>query len=85
MVSIDDFLLSFENGSLLDKFRTRLSKAFEGTKQGAANHYLGCQIERDMKAGTVILSQKPMPKKCSALSIIRYSALPCTDAAKYTL
>ena len=55
---IDDFLICCEDRSLLDEFRTRLLETFEGTYEGAAHHYLGCHIERDIQAGTTILSQK---------------------------
>ena len=46
---IDDFLIYCEDRSLLDEFRTRLLEAFEGTYEGAAHHYLGCHIDRNIQ------------------------------------
>ena len=42
---------------LLTVFVTRLAR-FEGTSDGMIQTYLGCEIERDMLAGTTTLSQK---------------------------
>ena len=42
----------------LDAFRIRLLEAFSGTYEGPLSVYLGCEVERDMIAGTTILSQK---------------------------
>ena len=35
----------------------RLLDAFEGTYEGALQHYLGCEVTRDMEKGTTYLSQ----------------------------
>ena len=42
---------------LAGTFRARLLDAFEGTYEGALQHYLGCEVTRDMEKGTTYLSQ----------------------------
>jgi len=37
---IDDFVIACANRHVLDGFRTRLLDAFEGTYEGAMQHYL---------------------------------------------
>jgi len=54
---IDDFVIACTNRQILDDFRTRLLDAFEGTYEGALQHYLGCEVTRDMAKGTTYLSQ----------------------------
>jgi len=54
---IDDFVTTCANQQVLDGFRARLLDAFEGTYEGALQHYLGCEVTRDMDKGTTYLSQ----------------------------
>jgi len=54
---IDDFVIAGTNRQVLDGFRARLLDAFEGTYEGAFQHYLGCEVTRDMEKGTTYLSQ----------------------------
>ena len=54
---IDDFVIACANRQVLDGFRARLLDAFEGTYEGALQHYLGCEVTRDMEKGTTYLSQ----------------------------
>ena len=54
---IDDFVLACADRPTLDAFRMRLLEAFAGTYEGPLSVYLGCEIGRDMIAGTTILSQ----------------------------
>ena len=54
---IDDFVIACANRQVLDGFRARLLDAFEGTYEGALQHYLGCEVTRDMEEGTTYLSQ----------------------------
>jgi Reverse transcriptase (RNA-dependent DNA polymerase) len=55
---IDDFIISCAHRPTLDKFKNALLARFDGTSEGAIRTYLGCEIERDMIAGTTVLSQK---------------------------
>ena len=55
---IDDFVIACADRPTLDAFRIRLLEAFSGTYEGPLSVYLGCEVERDMIAGTTILSQK---------------------------
>ena len=55
---IYDFILACTNRRILDAFRIRLLKAFEGTYEGPLEHHLGCEVACDMIAGTTQLSQK---------------------------
>ena len=55
---IDDFVIACANQPVLDAFQTRLLEAFEGTYEGPLEHYLGCEIARDIITGTTTLSQK---------------------------
>ena len=55
---IDDFVLACTNRPILDAFRKRLLEAFEGTYEGPLEQYFGCEVARDMIAGTTQLSQK---------------------------
>ena len=55
---IDDFVIVCADRTTLDKFSTRLLDVFDGTYEGAIHTYLGCEIERDLIAGTTILSQR---------------------------
>jgi len=54
---IDDFVIACANRQVLDGFRARLLDAFEGTFEEALQHYLGCEVTRDMDKGTTYLSQ----------------------------
>ena len=54
---IDDFVLACADRPTLDAFRIRLLEAFAGTYEGPLSVYLGCEVKRDMIAGTTILSQ----------------------------
>ena len=54
---IDDFVLACTNRQVLDAFRKRLLDTFDGTYEGPLEHYLGCEIARDLVAGTTQLSQ----------------------------
>jgi len=55
--NIDDFVIACANRHVFDGFRARLLDAFEGTYEGALQHYLGCEVTRDMDKGTTYLSQ----------------------------
>jgi len=55
---IDDFIISCAHRPTLDNFRDALLARFDGTTDGVIQTYLGCEIERDMSAGTTTLSQK---------------------------
>ena len=55
---IDDFVLVCADRPTLNIFRIRLLEAFSGTYEGPPSVYLGCKAERDVIAGTTILSQK---------------------------
>jgi len=56
---IDDFVIACANQhrKILDGFCARLLDAFECTYEGALQHYLGCEVTRDMDKGTTCLSQ----------------------------
>jgi len=54
---INDFVIACANRQVLDGFRARLLDAFEGTYEEALQHYLGCEVTRDMEKGTTYLSQ----------------------------
>jgi len=41
---IDDFVIACASWQVLDAFRARLLDAFEGTHQGALQHYLGGSV-----------------------------------------
>ena len=45
------------NRQVFDGFRARLLDAFEGTYEGPLQHYLRCEVTRDMEKGTEYLSQ----------------------------
>jgi len=51
---IVDFVIACQNQPVLDAFRKRLLESFDGTYEGflRLEHYLGCQIARDLLAGT---------------------------------
>ena len=55
---IDDFVLACANLPVLHAFRKRLLEAFKGTYEGLLEHYLGCEVVRDMVAIMTQLSQK---------------------------
>ena len=55
---IDDFFIACVHRPTLDTFRDALLARFDGTTDGAIQTYLGCEIERDMLAGTITPSQK---------------------------
>jgi len=55
--NIDDFVIACVDRPVLDAFRKRLLEAFDGTYEGSLEHYLGCEIARDLVAGTTQLSQ----------------------------
>ena len=54
---IDDFVIACANQQVLDSFRARLLDAFEGTYEGALQHYLRCEVTRGMDKGTTYQSQ----------------------------
>ena len=54
---IDDFVIACGNRRVLTGFRARLLDAFEGIYEGKLQHYLGCEVTRDMDKGTTHLSQ----------------------------
>jgi len=54
---IDDFVIACTNRKILDGFRACLLDAFEGTYEGKLQHYVGCEVTRDMDKGTTYLSQ----------------------------
>jgi len=54
---IDDFVSACTNRQVLDAFRKRLLNTFDGTYEGPLEHHLGCEINRDLVAGTTQLSQ----------------------------
>jgi len=54
---MDDFVLACTNRQVLDAFRKRFLDTFDGTYEGPLEHYLGCEIARDLVAGTAQLSQ----------------------------
>ena len=54
---IDDFVLACTNRQVLDTFCKRLLDTFDGTYEGPLEHHLGCEINRDLVAGTTQLSQ----------------------------
>jgi len=53
---INDFVITCTNRQVLDSFRARLLDAFEGTYEGALQHYPS-EVTRDMDKGTTYLSQ----------------------------
>ena len=55
---IDDFVIACVDSAALDNFRERLLDAFDSTHEGAIHTNLGCEIERDLIAGTTTLSQR---------------------------
>ena len=55
---IDDFVIACANQQVLDGFRARLLDVFEGTYEGALQHYLGCEVMHDMDKGTTYLYRK---------------------------
>jgi len=72
---IDDFVIACANRQVLDDFRARLLDAFEGTYEGALQHYL-CEVTHDTDKGTTYLSQTHYAKE-----ILRtynfWNATPC--------
>jgi len=54
---IDDFVLAYTHRQVLDAFSKRLLETFDGTYEGPLEHYIGCEIARDLVAGTTQLSQ----------------------------
>jgi len=54
---IGDFASACSNQQVLDAFRKCLLDTFDGTYEGPLEHYLGCEIARDLVAGTTQLSQ----------------------------
>jgi len=54
---VDDFVLACTNRQVLDAFRKCLLDTFDGTYEGPLEHYLRCEIARDLVAGTTQLSQ----------------------------
>ena len=59
---IDDFIICSTSRQMLDHFRKRLLEKFDGDYLGPINHYLGCEIERDRKSKTAIITQKNYSK-----------------------
>jgi len=60
---IDDFIITCVDRPVLNAFRKRLLEAFEGTYEGPLEHYLGCEIARDLVAGTTQLFQTHYAEK----------------------
>jgi len=54
---VDDFVIACVDQTVLDAFCKQLLEAFDGTYEGPLEHYLGCEIARDLVAGTTQLSQ----------------------------
>lgn len=54
---IDDFIICSTSREMLDDFRERLLKRFDGTPLGALDHYLGCEIKRDREKKKAIITQ----------------------------
>jgi len=54
---IDDFVIACANQQVLDGFCARLLDAFDGTFEEALQHYLRCEVTRDMDKGTTYLFQ----------------------------
>ena len=54
---IDDFVIACVDRLVLQDFRKRLLEAFDGTCEGPLEHYLRCEIARDLVAGNTQLSQ----------------------------
>jgi len=54
---IDDSDIACVNRPVLDAFRKRLLEAFDETYESPLEHYLECEIARDLVAGTTYLSQ----------------------------
>jgi len=52
----DDFVVAYANGQVLDGFHARLLDTFEGTYEGALQHYL-FELTHDMDKGFTYLSQ----------------------------
>jgi len=50
-------VIACANRQAFDGFRARLRDNFEGTYEGALQHYLGCEVTLDMEKGTTYLSQ----------------------------
>ena len=50
-------MIACANWQVLDGFRARLLDDFECTYEGALQHYLGCEVTRDMDKGTTYLSK----------------------------
>ena len=59
---IDDFILACADRDMLDTFRTNLLARFDGTYEGAAHTYLGCEIERDILRDALSSSSVTLPK-----------------------
>ena len=55
---IDDFILACADRNALDAFRTKPLARFDSTYEGAVHTYLGCEVERDIPAGSTLLSQR---------------------------
>ena len=60
---INDFVIAFSNQQALDGFQSRLLDAFEGAYEGALQHYLGCEVTRNMEKGTTYQSQTHYAKE----------------------
>ena len=54
---IDDFIICSTSRDMLDDFRKRLLARFDGTYEGALDHYLGCEIKRDRPQKKAIITQ----------------------------
>ena len=55
---IDDFvIIACTNRQVFDAFCKHLLETFDGTYEGPHEHYHGCQIARDLVAGSTQLSQ----------------------------
>jgi len=82
---IDDFVIACANRHVLDGFRARLLDAFEGTYEGALQHYLGCEVTRDMDKGATYLSQTHYAEEIfTNLQFLEHYSPPYSDSAKYT-
>ena len=81
---IDDFVIACANQQVPDGFRARLLDAFEGTYEGALQHYLECEVTRDMEKGTTLSVPDPLRRRNSThLQFLECHSSPYTHAAKH--
>jgi len=60
---IDDFVIACANRPVLDAFCKRLLEACDGTYEGPLEHYLACEIARDLVANTTQRSRTHYSKE----------------------